>query len=122
MPTVCIDHDGTYTTDPVAWGKCIDVLKAAGFDVICISSRFPNCPLPPLPVPVHYACGEHKWEFAHRHGLNVDIWIDDCPLQIGRDPKRTDDNWPQHDQRRDLANQVIDNWKKQMAPALQRVG
>jgi hypothetical protein len=113
MPVVAIDHDGTYTTDPVAWTKCIDVLKAAGFEVICISSRFPNVPLPPLPVPVYYACGESKWEFAHRHGLAVDIWIDDCPMQIGEHPDRRGEGWPQREQRNVIANQVIDNWRRQ---------
>lgn len=119
MPTVAIDHDGTYSLNPPAWNKCIDVLKAAGFDVLCITSRFPDCPLPPLPFPVHYACGESKWEFAHRKGIAVDIWIDDTPYQIGEHPERRGGDWPQRDQRRAIANgmidQMIENWRKQHA-------
>src|SRR5689334_18541185 len=111
MPTVAIDHDGTFTTDPTTWTKIIELLKSAGFEVICITSRFPNCPLPPLPIPVHYACGEHKWSYAHRHGIKVDIWIDDVPYQIGEHPERRNSDWPQHEQRMQIASQVIDNWK-----------
>jgi len=115
MTTVVIDHDGTYSTDPVAWTKVIEVLQAAGFGVVCISSRFPDCPLPPMPVPVLYACGESKWSFAHRHGIDAAIWIDDCPSQIGENPdpaKRA--GWPQRELREQVANAAIDQIRAQM--------
>lgn len=108
MTTICIDHDGTFSTNPEAWTRAMAVLQEAGFEVICISSRFPNVPLPPLPFPVYYACGEHKWEFAFRKGINVDIWIDDCPFQIGEHPERRDNEWPQRRQRIALSNELID--------------
>lgn len=114
MTTIAIDHDGTYTTAPEVWNCIVEKLKASGFEVLCITSRFPDCPLPPLPFPVHYACGEPKWEFAHRNGIRVDIWIDDTPYQIGEHPERRGSDWPQRDVRRDITNSVIDEMKRRM--------
>lgn len=106
MTTIALDHDGTYTTDPAAWTKCIEIWRAAGFEVICITSRFPNVPLPPLPIPVHYTCGQPKWEWAHEHGMQVDIWIDDWPSCIGEHPERRGQEPPQAAQRRDIIKQI----------------
>ena len=118
MPTIAIDHDGTYTLAPQLWDEALEVFKRAGFKIVCITSRFPDCPLPPnLPFPVYYACGEPKWEFAHRRGIEVDIWIDDTPYQIGEHPQRRGDGWPQRDIRRQYANHVIDQIANQMTMA-----
>ena len=83
---IAIDHDGTFTTNPSMWTAIINLLKANGFDVICITSRFPNVPIHGMPVPVYYTCGQQKWEFAHDKGIEVDIWIDDIPSCIGGPP------------------------------------
>lgn len=105
---VAIDYDNTITTNPEAWLKVIDVLKEFGADVICISSRFPNVPIPKLPVATYYACGQPKWEFAFENGLEVDIWIDDIPSCIGDHPERRGLEPGQAKIRRGLVKQIFD--------------
>ena len=103
---VAIDHDGTFTTNPQVWTAIINMLCENGFDVICITSRFPNVPIVGMPVPVYYSCGQAKWEFATERGLEVNIWIDDIPFTIGGPPVNGEP--PQAKIRRDLIRQVID--------------
>jgi hypothetical protein len=83
---VAVDYDNTISAHPEAWFKVIEVLKSFGADVVCITSRFPNVPLPQLPIPVYYTCGQPKWEFANEKGIPVDIWVDDIPTCIGGPP------------------------------------
>ncbi len=105
---VAIDHDNTISLNREAWFKVIEVLKSFGADVVCISSRFPNVPLPPLPVPTYYTCGQPKWEFAHERGIEIDIWIDDIPSCIGDHPDRRGMEPGQATIRRQMVKQVID--------------
>lgn len=106
---IAIDFDNTYTLNPGAWKQCIVILQAAGADVICISSRFPNVPISGIPVPVYYSCGQLKWEFAYEHGIEVDIWIDDIPSCIGERPDRRGFEPGQAQIRRDLVKQIFDS-------------
>lgn len=103
---IAIDHDGTFTTNPGMWTSIIGVFRDNGFDVICITSRFPNVPIVGMPVPVYYTCGQDKWEFAAERGIEVNIWIDDIPFTIGGPPIIGEP--PQAKMRRDLMRQVID--------------
>lgn len=80
---IALDFDGTFTTNPGMWLKVIKTFQDANVDVICITSRFPNVPVTGIPVPVYYACGQQKADFAHERGLEVDVWIDDMPSCIG---------------------------------------
>src|SRR5690348_6048568 len=80
---ICIDFDDTFTTNPAVWTQIIELMRAAGANVFCISARFPNCPISGFPGEVYYASGKHKWEFAEENGIKVDIWIDDWPAVIG---------------------------------------
>ena len=105
MTTVALDYDGTYTSDPQIWGQIVGLLKRAGFEVICISSRFPNVPIQDMPVPRYYTCGQQKWEFAQERGLKVDIWIDDIPSCIGGPVVGEPGQAPL---RRQLVKQIID--------------
>lgn len=101
-----MDYDGTFTANPQAWTRIIEILQAAGADVICITSRFPNVPITDMPVPVYYSCGQPKWEFAQERDLKVDIWIDDIPFCIGGPPAVGEPG--QAPMRRALMRQVID--------------
>jgi hypothetical protein len=109
MPTISIDYDGTFTLDPEAWTKAIDIFRRAGFRVICITSRFPNVPIGPFPGEVFYACGAHKWDFAHENGIEVDVWVDDWPAQVGEHPERRGHEWGQLTQRRQMISQIFKN-------------
>lgn len=103
---ISFDYDGTFTTNPPVWTTIIDMLRANGFEVICITSRFPNVPITDMPVPVYYSCGQSKWEFAQERDLKVDIWIDDIPFCIGGPPLVGEPGQAQ--MRRGLVRQVID--------------
>jgi hypothetical protein len=103
---ICIDYDDTFTTDPITWTKIIELLRASGHNVFCISLRFPNVPITGFPGEVYYACGQHKWEFAEAAGLTVDIWIDDWPAIIGDRSDRKGQLPPQYQQRQNILNNL----------------
>ena len=110
MPVnISLDFDGTFTAMPNEWTKAIEIFRAAGANVFCITSRFPNVPITGFPGDVHYTCGQAKWEWAHEHGLKVDIWIDDIPYCIGGPPIVGEPG--QAAQRRAIVKQVFDNLK-----------
>lgn len=109
MASICVDFDETFTTDPVTWTKIIELLRAAGHTVFCISLRFPNFPITGFPGDVYYACGQHKWEFAEHNGIHVDIWIDDWPAIIGDRSDRKGQLPPQYAQRQNILKDV---WKQ----------
>lgn len=115
---VAIDFDGTYSSNPAMWQSIVDILKANQVDVVCITARFPNVPLPPMPVPVYYTCGQMKWEFAQEKGIPVDIWIDDIPECIGG----TGMEPGQVQQRRALVRQFFDqNFNAGPYPSLSNI-
>ena len=37
---VAIDYDNTYTLDPVAWDKIINILLASNHKVYCVTKRY----------------------------------------------------------------------------------
>ena len=90
---------------PEVWTIFLRFAAIHGHEVICITSRFPNVPISGMPVPVYYACGQQKWEFAQERGIAVDIWIDDMPQCIGGPPGI---EAGQVKIRRDLVRQIID--------------
>lgn len=104
---VCIDYDGTFTTMPGVWKTIAEMLRANGANVFCITSRFPNVPVNDFPGEVHYACGQPKWEFAHEHDIQVDIWIDDQPQTVGEHPERRGHEAIQARQRRAIVSQIF---------------
>jgi hypothetical protein len=85
---ICVDYDNTFDTCRETWTKVIEILRGAGANVFCITSRFPDCPVRDFPGVVHYASGQPKWEFAEENGIDVAIWIDDWPAMIGEHPDR----------------------------------
>ncbi len=85
---IAIDYDDTFTSSPETWTKVIEVLREAGANVFCITTRAPDCPVSDFPGEVHYASGQKKWEFAHKNGIDVHIWVDDWPALIGEHPMR----------------------------------
>jgi hypothetical protein len=108
---IALDHDGTFTALPEIWIKFIEMVRAAGGEVFCITSRFPNVPINGFPGEVHYTCGQPKWEWAHEHGIHVDIWVDDWPSCIGEHPERRGTEPPQAAQRKYITRQLFDRMK-----------
>lgn len=86
--TVSIDFDETFTTDPIAWLKVIDILKKSGFNVICCTARFPHEYPEDLEIlerngiEIYFASRNSKKEYLESKGVNVDIWIDDNPFSV----------------------------------------
>jgi len=105
--TVAIDYDETFTTCRKTWTAVIELLRQSGANVICISARFPNCPIPDFPGQVYYACGQLKGEYAEDNGIKVDVWIDDWPSCIGEVAHRRGVQSPQSVQRRQLFNRMM---------------
>ena len=85
---IAIDYDDTFTTCPETWTKVIEILRAAGARVICVTFRNPCTPINDFPGEVFYTAGRKKWEFMHEQQVDVHIWIDDWPALIGENPFR----------------------------------
>jgi len=89
---VALDYDDTYTRDPLAWARVVDVLKAAGHEVLCVTWRNDTdanrklVVIPGLRWNQHYFT-QHtaKKRFMERQGICVDVWIDDNPEAVLRD-------------------------------------
>lgn len=111
MVDIALDHDGTFTALPEQWTQAIEIFRAAGANVFCITSRFPNVPIVGFPGHVYYTCGQPKWEWAHENGIHVDIWIDDMPSCIGDHPDRRGQEPGQAVQRREIIRQVFSQLK-----------
>jgi hydroxymethylpyrimidine pyrophosphatase-like HAD family hydrolase len=95
MSLIAIDYDGTYTDDPEAWNKVIQVLQAAGHEVICVTMRYGKSQaklwrsaetiLDLEGVMIYYTGRKAKKPWCEEQGLNVDIWIDDNPFWVVSD-------------------------------------
>lgn len=86
---IAIDYDDTFTSDTATWTNVINLLRAAGHKVVCITARQGNdgnrrevTAAMPEGVLVLFAYGWQKREFALANGVEVNIWIDDLPEAI----------------------------------------
>jgi len=86
---IAVDYDGTYSADPDTFNKLIELFKAAGHTVICVTGRSDDG-IMDVPVresigklvPCVFAGKEWKANAAKRAGYNVSVWIDDMPGMI----------------------------------------
>jgi hypothetical protein len=85
---VAVDYDDTFSTCPATWTKVIDVLRAAGANVFCVTFRPPSMPVHDFPGEVFYTSGQLKADFMHAWKQDVHVWIDDRPELIGENPER----------------------------------
>lgn len=83
MITVSLDYDGTFTLAPDMW---INFIKNAPphVKIYCITMRWEgeaDSMDPRLKdlVPIIFTARQAKREYAKAQGIDVDIWIDDCP-------------------------------------------
>lgn len=87
MSNIALDYDGTITTDFDLWVAIYWMLRAAGHTVYVVTGRYED--KEPIrsnfPGLIYYTgrCAKKPW--CERHGLNIDIWIDDCPQFINKD-------------------------------------
>lgn len=85
---VAVDYDDTFSTCPETWGRVVDVLRAAGANVFCVTFRRPTLPVTDFPGDVFYTSGQLKADYMHAAKQDVHVWIDDRPELIGEDPNR----------------------------------
>lgn len=85
---VAVDYDDTFSTCPVTWTKVIDVLRAAGAKVFCVTFRPPTMLVSDFPGEIFYTSGTLKADFMHALKQDVHVWIDDRPELIGENPER----------------------------------
>lgn len=88
---IAIDYDNTYTGDPITFNGIIDLFKAAGHTVVCVTGRDANSVMAePVVnsigklVPIVFAGKEWKRDAAIKRGYNVNIWIDDIPEMVAK--------------------------------------
>ena len=85
---VAFDYDATYTLDPILWDEIIKLMLKVNHTVICVTARPEIMGQEVLDsigqlVPVLFAGGEWKREYALKHGYHVDVWIEDSPEYVG---------------------------------------
>lgn len=81
---IAIDYDNTYTRDPDAWIKIIDVLHKNNHKVYCVTKRYKELAgdiREAMNIPIIYAT-RSKLEAVSLNGIKIDIWIDDKPQSI----------------------------------------
>jgi len=81
---IAIDYDKTYTEDPDMWDRVIGLMEQAGHKVVCVTLRYgkPEGRKPNVPFINTMMNGKDK--YCKSIGLDVDVWIDDCPMWIER--------------------------------------
>ena len=70
---VAVDYDDTFSTCPKTWTKVIDVLRAAGALVFCVTFRPPTMPVTDFPGVVYYTAGQLKADFMHEMKQDVHV-------------------------------------------------
>jgi len=85
---VAVDYDDTFSTCPETWSKVVDVLRAAGANVFCVTFRHTAMPVRDFPGKVFYTNGQLTADFMHALKQDVHVWIDDRPELIGENPER----------------------------------
>lgn len=78
---IALDHDGTYSRDKPFWDAFCELAKQHGHEVLCLTRRYEHEPVA-MPVPVHYTAREYKLQYAGRRNMQIDIWIDNEPLDF----------------------------------------
>ena len=88
---IALDWDGTARSDPHGFADVVKVFRKRGHEVFICTMRNPerepiNSDLLKLfrdergyEIEVYYTDREAKLEYCQRHGINVDVWIDDNP-------------------------------------------
>jgi hypothetical protein len=77
---IALDYDGTYTADPGLWQAFIEIAKARGHEVVCVTMRNVDEVMTPFgPSKYYFTDRKAKVPAMAQEGINIDIWIDDQP-------------------------------------------
>lgn len=89
---IAIDFDDTITALPQTFARLIDELEDEGHSVIIVTCREGHTDNRmevgalldhwEIDVPVHFTDLGSKLHYCESRGIQVDIWIDDCPKSL----------------------------------------
>lgn len=90
-----LDYDDTYTRDPAAWDEFLENFRSrVGHKVYLVTSRNTlnldginqvTRALKGKVDGIFFTSGEAKQTYMFRHGIRIDVWIDDSPAFIVTD-------------------------------------
>ena len=89
---ISLDYDDTYTRDPKMWNKFVDIARAAGHKVYCVTMRYRSeggiviHDLEDRVDDIFFTGRQAKQPFMLKEqGINIHVWIDDNPSWINTD-------------------------------------
>lgn len=83
-----LDYDNTYTRDPIFWDNFVNMAKAHGHTVYCVTMRYPSEGddvqenLGDLVEAIYFTSRQAKRDYMFKQGISIDVWIDDIPFFI----------------------------------------
>jgi hypothetical protein len=90
---LALDYDNTYTCDPDMWDKFIQLAKASGHTVYCVTMRYASEEdtnfkrIREYVVGVYFTGRKAKAKYMFDQGIDISVWIDDIPFFILEDAK-----------------------------------
>lgn len=89
---ISLDYDETFTEDPILWKKFVEMAHSRGHTVFCVSARNNTDEnyaeinhATNGKVQIILTSHKQKKDYCNKLGINIDVWIDDCPTAIERD-------------------------------------
>lgn len=83
---IAIDYDDTLSLNILMWEKIIELFKSFGFNIYVVtyrdSSQFGDIYKFNSIKDYIYTSGKAKKTYCKDMGIEIDIWIDDCPESI----------------------------------------
>ena len=80
-----LDYDNTFTRDPLFWTDFLEMCHRHGHVVYGVTMRYESEKDDMDPrylngcYAVVFTSRQFKKDFCKKHGLNVDVWVDDMP-------------------------------------------
>ncbi len=84
---IALDYDGTYTEDPEFWEEVKSLADFFGHSIFFVTKRGPNNKgeIPVGDWQVHYCDRKAKVEYCKLKDIEVNVWIDDDPVNLFKD-------------------------------------
>jgi hypothetical protein len=97
--TVALDYHDTYSADPKFWDTFIYMCWMRKWDVLCVTHATDKDELDDLYSSIGKVIGKKnvietkgqaKLPYCEKHGIDIDIWIDNNPIHIIENPPKTE--------------------------------
>lgn len=84
---ISLDYDDTFTRDPDVWLEFINLMKAHGHTVICVTMRHSSEGAEVVRdlaehVEIYFTGRKAKREYMYSKGISIDVWVDDSPQWV----------------------------------------